>query len=376
MPTANEIREYAAQQALQQGLNPGLVIGVIEQLSSYNPKFSSGTRRGLMGIPKDAIPENVKYSDWKKQVELGTNLLALAKRDAGGLDIGAAVLYMGSSPDAPDQLSVQKAIRAYTRGAKYTGENIDQAMLDDVYSSFNIKSNAAADLKASGLDVARLAKNKPAQLSREEIRALAEKYAPDYANEIDALSGVESSYGANPAAYAPNGDKAIGPLQIISKGLGGKYGNFERYAVDGMNDPTNPVHSTVAGIRMFSDLAKKNKGNVEAAVNEYFTGVPNPPDSRRDSNISVAQYRDKFFSNLNSGAAKSQTVPQDMPQDAMESPAPILIVEAENQVMEQEQKQERAKTLDERIAAALDLTDSQEPEDVPAQVRRYIEAQF
>ena len=390
MPTAREIRDYVSQEAIKYGVNPGLAIGIVEQTSSYNPNFSSGTRRGLMGIPKNVMPDNVKQTDWKKQVDLGINLLALAKRDAGGLDIGGAVLYMGSSPEAPDQLSVQKAVRAYARGAKYTNEDIDEPLLDSIYQSFGMKSNAAADIKAAGLKTARMAQKNPTQLSREEIRQIAADYAPGLEKEIDALAGLESSYGANPLAYKPNKDGVIGPLQIMSKSVGGKYGNFEKYAVDGMNDPLNPVHSTIAGARMFADKVRKNNGNIEKAVNEYFTGVANPPNNRKDSNINVAEYRDRFFSALKNPLPEptKQLPPQQEinPQQAISQQQ--LVSNADDDFTEEDDfssttndeevqnKLTRDKTLDERIAAALDLKDIEEPEDIPHQLLRYIEAQF
>lgn len=130
------------------------------------------------------------------------------------------------------------------------------------------------------------------KLDEQMIRALAAQHAPGMENAIAALSMIESSKGAADAAYSPNKVGAIGPLQILSKQLGGKYGNFEQYAAPGMVDPMNPVDSTVAGIRMFSDLV--NKHGMEGGVNAYFTGSPKPNPNRTDGLTTAGNYLAKF----------------------------------------------------------------------------------
>jgi hypothetical protein len=143
------------------------------------------------------------------------------------------------------------------------------------------------------------------RLDQAAIKALASQYAPGMENAIAALSMIESSGGLNEAAYKPNKVGAIGPLQILSKQLGGKYGNFEQYAAPGMTDPLNPTHSTVAGIRMFAELMKKNEGKAgqDGAVLEYFTGTPTPNPNRTDGLTTAANYLQKFNRALNGGGA-------------------------------------------------------------------------
>lgn len=130
------------------------------------------------------------------------------------------------------------------------------------------------------------------KLDEAMIRALAAQHAPGMENAITALSLLESSKGQADAAYQPNKVGAIGPLQILSKQLGGKYGNFEQYSAADMKDPMNPVHSTVAGIRMFADLV--NKHGMDGGVNAYFTGSPTPKPTRTDGLTTAANYLAKF----------------------------------------------------------------------------------
>lgn len=134
------------------------------------------------------------------------------------------------------------------------------------------------------------------------IRQLASQHAPGLENAVVALSLLESSKGANEAAYRPNAVGAIGPMQILSKSLGGKYGNFEAYSLPDMKDPMNPVHSTVAGIRMFNDLVKKHSPThgLDGAVNAYFTGTPTPKATRTDGISTAAQYLTRFKDALGS----------------------------------------------------------------------------
>jgi hypothetical protein len=81
-------------------------------------------------------------------------------------------------------------------------------------------------------------------------------------------------------------------MQILSKQLGAKYGNFEQYAEPGMNDPLNPVHATIAGMKMFADLV--NKHGLEDAVNAYFTGSPKPNPNATDGINTAASYLRQF----------------------------------------------------------------------------------
>lgn len=141
------------------------------------------------------------------------------------------------------------------------------------------------------------------QLGENELLALAQQYAPGLENALMAIAKIESGKGSNPAAYQPNSVGAIGPMQILSKQLGAKYGNFEQYAEPGMNDPLNPVHSTVAGMKMFADLV--NKHGIEGAANAYFTGSPNPRPAATDGISTAASYLQNFKNALaGEGGAK------------------------------------------------------------------------
>lgn len=151
------------------------------------------------------------------------------------------------------------------------------------------------------------------KLDEAMIRELATQYAPGRENAIAALSLLESSKGAADAAYVPNKVGAIGPLQILSKQLGGKYGNFEQYAEPGMQDPMNPVHSTIAGIKMFNDLLNKHesKYGIDGAVNAYFTGTPTPKATRTDGLTTAGDYLTKFKAAMTpeAGAGRGSTQP-------------------------------------------------------------------
>jgi hypothetical protein len=119
-----------------------------------------------------------------------------------------------------------------------------------------------------------------------------------------AIAKIESNLGNDSKAYTPNSVGAIGPMQILSKQLGAKYGNFEQYAEPGMTDPLNPVHSAVAGIKMFADLVKNN--GLEDGVNAYFTGSPKPNPNATDGITTAANYLRQFknaLTQVNSASA-------------------------------------------------------------------------
>lgn len=149
------------------------------------------------------------------------------------------------------------------------------------------------------------------KLDEAMIRELAKQHAPGLEDAIAAISMLESGKGSNDKAYTPNAAGAIGPLQILSKELGGKYGNFEAYAAPGMKDPLNPVHSTVAGINLFSDLMKKHspKHGMDGAVNAYFTGTPTPKATRTDGLSTAASYLTRFKAALGTPAQKAELPP-------------------------------------------------------------------
>ena len=102
----------------------------------------------------------------------------------------------------------------------------------------------------------------------EQLAEIANRVSPEYATRLLALAGKESTFGKNPAAYKPNMVGAIGPMQILSSQLGGKYGNFEKYAAPGKTDPLNPLHAAEAGMRMAVDFFK-TKG-VDQGTMDYL----------------------------------------------------------------------------------------------------------
>lgn len=376
-PNAQAIRDYVAERAAALELNPGVAIGLIEELSSYNTG-RTGNRLGLMGAPVDSVRNPDEFtSDWRAQIDMGLMSLAAAKQQAGGTDLGAAISYLGGNPAAPDPKLAQRALRAYTRGTKYTGEPIDEATLSSAYSAFGVSGNPAKDLKAAGIKVAApaaaasQAQMDPSaepvaaaggRITREQIAQLAGQYAPGLESAIDAIAGIESTHGENLAAYRANSVGAIGPMQILSKKLGAKYGNFEQYAAPGMTDPNNPVHATVAGIRMYADLARKNGGNLDAATNEYFTGSPNPAPGRTDGLTTAAGYLQKFRTAMGSPKAPAGSglvsaepaAPQAQPS-ADQAPIPDDFADqVMAQLSDEQADEQRADSVDERVRAAFD----------------------
>ena len=95
------------------------------------------------------------------------------------------------------------------------------------------------------------------KLTFEDLRDIAYRVSPEYATRLLAIAGKESTFGENKAAYKPNPQGAIGPMQILSSTLGAKYNNFERFAAPGKSNPLNPAHAAEAGMRMALDHFKR-----------------------------------------------------------------------------------------------------------------------
>lgn len=132
------------------------------------------------------------------------------------------------------------------------------------------------------------------QLTREQLQAIANQYAPNNPRAMMGIFGIESGYGANPRAYQASKLGIIGPGQIMSKQLGAKYGNFEQYAAPGMQNPLDPMHSAAAAARMYNDLLRKYK-DPRIAAYVYHSGTPNPSPKRSDGGMTTIAYGDNLM---------------------------------------------------------------------------------
>lgn len=192
-PQAQEIRDYVQQRAAALGLNPAVAIGLIEEMSSYNPR-RTGKHVGLFGVRREEVKDLPGYlNDWKAQVNMGLLMLATHKKKSG-TDIGALAEFLGASEK--DQGYVRKAIRAYGRGGKYGGEVLDEEAINMTYQAFGSKGDAAADLKAMGAGNKASTTKAPTGSRSEQNAAYADNpNVRRYLDMIAAAEGVKHGYG-------------------------------------------------------------------------------------------------------------------------------------------------------------------------------------
>ena len=166
----------------------------------------------------------------------------------------------------------------------------------------------------------------------EQLAEIAHRVSPEYATRLLALAGKESTFGKNPAAYKPNMVGAIGPMQILSSQLGGKYGNFEKYAAPGKTDPLNPLHAAEAGMRMAVDFFK-TKGVDQGTMDYLGRGKKDalgttPAGYLQDVNALENQVKAR----LQKGAPQTMTTPTT--QKSVEDTVALLQDPAYRAVME------------------------------------------
>lgn len=192
-PQAQEVRDYVQQRAAALGLNPAPVIGLIEEMSSYNPK-RTGKHVGLFGVRREEIKDVPAYlRDWKGQVNMGLLMLATHKKKSG-TDIGALAEFLGASES--DQGYVRKAIRAYGRGGKYGGEVLDEEAINMTYQAFGAQGDAAADIRAMGTGNRASTAKAPTGSRAEQNAAYADNpNVSRYLDMIAAAEGVKHGYG-------------------------------------------------------------------------------------------------------------------------------------------------------------------------------------
>lgn len=97
MPTRSEIESYASSVAAQHGLDPNLVLQVIQVESSYNQSaIGSSGEVGLMQLmPSTAAGLGVNPYDWKQNIEGGVSYLAGLINRFGSWDMGLAAYNAG-----------------------------------------------------------------------------------------------------------------------------------------------------------------------------------------------------------------------------------------------------------------------------------------
>ena len=159
------------------------------------------------------------------------------------------------------------------------------------------------------------------KLTRDDIYNLAHKHAPGLENLVMAFSKLEGADGKSAASYKPKANGVVGPLQVMSKQLGGKSGTFEAYAAPGMTDPLNPEHATVAGVRFLKDLYDKHyaKTGLDGVAAAYFSGRTDTPNYVSDGKTTVGQYKQIIRDNLTSlGGLPNSPTPDSMLNTAKE----------------------------------------------------------
>lgn len=123
--TPAQIRDYATQASLKNGVNPAVTLGLIEHVSSYGTKFNNGKRLGLMGVQATEIQDKAAYlANPKAQIDSG--LLKLIALKGARTDIEGAIDYLGDA---------KAASKAVMRGLKMTGEPVQKAAFEDIYKT-------------------------------------------------------------------------------------------------------------------------------------------------------------------------------------------------------------------------------------------------
>ncbi|MDP9908236.1 muramidase (phage lysozyme) [Variovorax boronicumulans] len=386
-PKAQEVRDYATSRAEALGLNPGMVIGLIEELSSYGTG-RTGNRLGLMGAPADGVKDiDAFLGDWKGQIDSGLVSLMGRKQQAGGTDLGAAISYLGGDPTKPDAKLAQRAIRAYTRGAKYTGEPIDEGVLTNAYSAFGVKGNPASDLKAAGLSAAPKANRSVGARAQENFEIAQNPNVARYLGMISQAEGADynTSFGGgtfDDFSHHPNIQKQFKQTdgKTNSSGAAGRYQFLKKTWDDvsgslGLKDfsPASQDAAAVELLRRSGSLSDVMSGNFTTAVgkdNKTWASLPGSPYAQK------TRSPDFVARALSGGPAAATGMPQrgGPPEAPVDSGAVTastsgssndvseeeLADELYSKAVEAQAEEERGKALEGRVRAAFASDDDSE----------------
>lgn len=148
-------------------------------------------------------------------------------------------------------------------------------------------------------------------MTRDEIIAAIDRTTTDpYVRKLAyTIAEIESGTGANPKAFEPNSSGVNGPMQVMSKQNGGKYGTFEQFAAPGKTDANNPEDSTIAGTRYLTSLFNKYGGDKEKAAVAYYTGSADKIGNiDKVNNKTGYDYLNKFRNMFNKVNVESQPI--------------------------------------------------------------------
>lgn len=137
---ASKIRELTTRIARENGINPAAAIGLIEELTQYG-EGARGGRLGVFGVPEalvDADKRDAFLKDMPAQVGLGISILKGLKNEEDTTDLGALSLYLGGDLEGGDPAAAHRAVKAFARGARQTGEKIGDTELRAAYSALGV----------------------------------------------------------------------------------------------------------------------------------------------------------------------------------------------------------------------------------------------